>query len=149
MAQGFTGAHFIDFTKFLLLAGRAGSTNDAIISTTTDGMLTGSSASGAFDLTLRSNSVTPQQATINIADNIAALGANQTMALTVTPSLTFDNIASSFTGLLIGGIGTSWLWTANGGSPAGVSYTPLFKNSPSGTGRTISSSTAFNTNLTV
>ena len=58
MAQGYTGAHFIDFTQFLLLAGRTGTTNDPTINSagTAKGTINGSSqASGILKLQSTSN----------------------------------------------------------------------------------------------
>lgn len=136
-----------DHTQYTLRAGRAGATNDTTLSTTTLGILAGSSAAGQ-GLKLY-GSTNADAGTIQLqpqVTDVTALTAATFVGASVPPTLSIDDV-EFVVGLEVGSvrlIRSSWTITANAPDSTllGVYYDPTVQN-PDGVARTFPQSTIF------
>ena len=92
---GLTGLTYDDHTQYLLLAGRAGTANDALLSTSTDGTFTGSSAA-AGDLIVQATTA-DQNGLIRLRDELRLREDFPTPAGGASNFKTACNMASAIT----------------------------------------------------
>lgn len=130
-----------DHSIYLLLAGRAGTANNAVLSTTQAGRIVGSSA--AFGLELQGSTATTAIRSIVLHPTAVNVGGAVRPLLEHTAALVFDNAGDVLDGLAIGtsgGAPVTWSFTTNPvGGEGLLLFAPIMQNSPSGTSRTFGS----------
>ena len=131
-----------DHTQYTLLAGRTGTTNDTVLTTTAagTGTLSGGSTAGS-KLLLEGSTDTTASQLVRIGSNVTAIGARTFNVVVVDAALTFDSTSSRYLGVAVGkttGFSrATWLLTASPTSDSDMFVAgPGIFNSPSGTSRT-------------
>jgi hypothetical protein len=108
-----TGLTADDHSNYALLAGRAGTANNLLVSTTAAGTITGSSQTGAGSrMSLRASSDTQGISTISIADNVTLAGFGNSVMNVLQGPLDLNASTRIFVLSVADLNGTHGTWTA-------------------------------------
>lgn len=134
---GLAGLADDDHLQYLLLAGRAGAANNALISTSAFGRLTGSSAA-SMGMELQGNSSTTVMHGIVLQPASVNLGGAASLLRHGT-AITLNSVTDAFRMLAVGADASfspvTWLVTADPIGGELFLLEPIIQNSPSGTSR--------------